>query len=595
MKINRSILGIIMLIIVTIGCKKDDDGAIYLSDAKQITSFKILKTDNPSLAQDIIATIDQDSKTITAMVPKGTSLNGLTPSIEVSSKASINPDSSQDFNQAVIYTVTAEDKSTLKYTVIMMVMKGSEKQILEFKFLAEDNTELTSDVNGTIDENSKQIEAVVPSGTDVTDLIPTITISLGATIAPDDNKDFTDPFMYELMAEDGTTATYEVTVLIAASSEKKISYFNFTPTNNPSLTASIVCTIDEGLKLISATLPNNADLSALTPSIGLSPGATIDPNGVQDFTEILTYTVTAEDGSTVAYDVELTNIITKQKVVLADIMNSNPGNTLGWDLNTSDLRTLEGIYTHDSGLIYWMDISGKGINELPYNIAELNYLTTLNVSDNNITFIPEEIASLTLLSTFYITNNMIDVLPAALWTLTALRNLSLNGNNLTSIPNEISALSNLRQLNVSNNNLQSIPAEIWQLTELTYFNFSSNEIIELPQEIGQMTNLQYFYVNDNQLSNLPISIWNVTSIEYLSIANNSFTTLPNEIGQMTNLIELNLSYNTLSTLPATIGNLIALEELIIYGNSFTSIPQIVCDLETNHGTVIQKDAGVTCD
>ncbi len=502
MKIYNSILGILILLTITIGCQKDDDGTIYLSDAKQITAFKILKTENPSLSQDIIGTIDQDTRTITAMAPNGTDLNGLVPSIQVSLKASIDPKVSQDFGNTLIYTVTAEDK---------------------------------------------------------------------------------------------TTAAYEVTVLVNLNSEKKITYFNFTPTNNPSLTATIVCTIDEDLKLITATIPNNVDQSSMTPSIGLSPGATIDPNGVQNFTEKVNYTITAEDGSSYIYEIHLTNLATKQKKVLEDILSTNPENTLGWDVNTPDLSTLEGVYTYETGEIYWIDLAGKGIKVIPAALGELKYLSFLKLSNNNIDFIPEEIGSLTNLSSFYVDNNILEVLPVSFWTLTALRNLGLNDNNLTSIPSEIGALINLRQLNISNNNLQSIPVETGNLAQLTYFNFSSNKIEALPQELGQLTNLQYFYAADNELTTLPESIWDLGSIEYFSISSNNFSALPNKIGQLTTLIELNISNNNLSTFPSSVGELINLDELDLRTNSFTSIPQVICDLEADYGTLIYKDEGVSCD
>jgi len=502
MKIYKSILGILILLITTMGCQKDDDGTIYLSDAKQITAFKILKSENPSLTQDIIGTIDQDTRTITAMAPNGTDLNGLVPSIQVSSKASINPMASQDFGNTVIYTVTAEDK---------------------------------------------------------------------------------------------TTVAYEVKIQVAQNSEKKIRYFNFVPTDNPTLTATIVCTIDEDSKLITATIPNNVDLSSMTPEIGLSPGATIDPTGVQNFTGKVTYTTTAEDGSTNIYEVQLTNLATKQKTVLEDILSTNPGNTLGWDLSTSDLSTLEGVYTWETGEIYRIDLSGKGIKVIPTAVGELKYLSFLKLSNNNIDFIPEEIGLLTNLSSLYVDNNMLDALPAALWTITGLRNLGLNSNNLTSLPNEIGSLSNLGQLNISNNNIQSIPATVGNFTQLTYLNFSSNNIEALPTEIGQLSNLQYFYATDNELTNLPESVWDLGSIQYFSIGSNNFSTLPNEVGQLTALIELNISDNNLTALPSSIGELINLDELDLRTNNFTSIPQAVCDLETDHGTQIHKDESVSCE
>ena len=502
MKIYNSILGILILLTITMGCQKDDDSTIYLSDAKQITAFRILKTENPSLTQDIIGTIDQNTRTITAMAPNGTDLNGLVPSIQVSIKASIDSKASQDFGNTVIYTVTAEDK---------------------------------------------------------------------------------------------TTAAYEVTVLIDKSSEKKITYFNFERADNPAVTASISCSIDDDLKLITATIPNNIDLSSMTPSIGISPRATIDPNGVQNFTEKVNYTITAEDGSSNIYEVHLTNLATKQKKVLEDILSTNPENTLGWDLNTPDLSTLEGVNTWETGEIHWIDLSGKGIKVIPAALGELKYLSFLKLSNNNIDFIPEEIGSLTNLSNFYVDNNMLEALPAAFWTLTSLRNLDLNNNNLNFIPTEIGALINLGQLNISDNNLQSIPAETGNLVQLTYLNFSSNKIEALPQEIGQLTNLQYFYATDNELTNLPESIWDLGSIEYFSIGSNNFSSLTNKIGQLTTLIELNISNNNLSALPASVGELINLDELDLRTNGFTSIPQVVCDLETDHGTLIHKDEGVSCE
>ena len=45
-------------------------------------------------------------------------------------------------------------------------------------------------------------------------------------------------------------------------------------------------------------LPYGTDVTAIEPTIELSLGATVDLSGVQDFTNPVTYTVTAEDGVT---------------------------------------------------------------------------------------------------------------------------------------------------------------------------------------------------------------------------------------------------------------------------------------------------------
>lgn len=502
MKLNKMILTILVVLLSGTSCKKEDNDPLYLSSTKRIIAFNFLKTDNPSLPLDIFATIDHEAKIVNLVVPHGIALNGLNPHIELSPAAS-------------------------------------------------------TDMNGV--------------------------------------QDFTNPKRYKIRAEDGTTVTYEVTVIVASNNEKRILYFNFFAEDNTELTRNYEGIINEELKSIRVTFPGLTDLSEMTPTIGVSPGATINPDGAQNFTDIVTYKITAEDGTFHTYEVKLTNIVTKQKTVLADIINNNPENTLGWDLSTTEIGSLAGLNTRVTGEIYGLNLSGKGINIIPSSIGELENLTFLNLSNNNIEYIPEDIASLTYLSSFYIDNNMLNVLPDALWTLTELRNLGLNGNNLSSIPKEIGALLNLRQFDVSKNKVLLVPTEIGQLTALTYFNIASNEITALPDEVGQLINLQYFYVGDNQLSNLPTSIRDLSNIEYLSISNNNFSTLPNEIEQLTTLIELNISYNTINTLPATMAELINLEELDLRGNSYFSIPQAICDLDSIHGTVIYKDDVVTCD
>jgi outer membrane protein assembly factor BamB len=75
-------------------------------------------------------------------------------------------------------------------------------------------------------------------------------------------------------------------------------------TLNPAVTA----TIDASAKTIKAELPAGTDLTKLSPTITLAEKATVSPATgiVQDFSKPVTYTVTAEDGSTQVYTVTLT-------------------------------------------------------------------------------------------------------------------------------------------------------------------------------------------------------------------------------------------------------------------------------------------------
>jgi len=136
--------------------------------------------------------------------------------------------------------------------------------------------------------------------TDVTDLTSTITVSPGAsvTVAPASGvaQDFTNPVAYTVTAADGTTKEYTVTVMVAASDAKNITMFSF-----PEGTGTITGTN------IAVTVPFVTVVTALTPTIAIT-GDSVDPaSGVaQDFTNPVTYTVTAADGTTKDYEVTAT-------------------------------------------------------------------------------------------------------------------------------------------------------------------------------------------------------------------------------------------------------------------------------------------------
>jgi hypothetical protein len=89
-------------------------------------------------------------------------------------------------------------------------------EILSFVFAAADNDAIDADVTATID--GADISVSVPNDTDITGLVPTITISDGASVSPASGtaQDFSSPVTYTVTAADGeTTAEYTVTVGVA--------------------------------------------------------------------------------------------------------------------------------------------------------------------------------------------------------------------------------------------------------------------------------------------------------------------------------------------------------------------------------------------
>ncbi|OGI64860.1 hypothetical protein A3H53_04800 [Candidatus Nomurabacteria bacterium RIFCSPLOWO2_02_FULL_40_10] len=87
---------------------------------------------------------------------------------------------------------------------------SSEKAITAFSFL-----DLPIAVNGVIDEENHTIALTVPFGTDITSIVPTIEISTGASVGPNNGQNFTSPVVYTVTAEDDSAQEYTVRVAIA--------------------------------------------------------------------------------------------------------------------------------------------------------------------------------------------------------------------------------------------------------------------------------------------------------------------------------------------------------------------------------------------
>ena len=165
-----------------------------------------------------------------------------------------------------------------------------EKQILKFE---------VEGVVGNIDENAKTVVLDFPSGTDVSHLTPTITISNYATIEPESGvaQDFTNPVYYTVTAMNGTTSQYMVEAVVHdADNEKSILSF---------VIEGVEGEINENAKTVTLTMPEDTDVTQLVPTIEVSEGATVNPASgeAQDFTTPVTYTVTAQNGTTADYTV----------------------------------------------------------------------------------------------------------------------------------------------------------------------------------------------------------------------------------------------------------------------------------------------------
>jgi hypothetical protein len=162
------------------------------------------------------ANIDYTAYTIDVEVGNGTDLTTLVADYTLSTGASADiagtPQESgvtaNDFSSPVTYTVTAEDGTTTQAWVVTVTEAAinTETDIVSYTF-----PEATS--AATIDATEKTVDIEVAWNADVTALVADFTLSYGATaaIAGTDQEsgvtenDFTDPVVYTVTAEDGTT------------------------------------------------------------------------------------------------------------------------------------------------------------------------------------------------------------------------------------------------------------------------------------------------------------------------------------------------------------------------------------------------------
>lgn len=156
-----------------------------------ITSFAILGIEGVIIENEI-----------EVVVPYGTDVTTLIPTISTSALASVSPASgvANDFSGPTTYTVTAFDGSTKEYNIITIITPT----ITSFKLL-----DVEAVINGT------NIEISLPFGTDVSNLTPTI-IHTGISIYPNSNepKDFSFPRTYILTGDYSIEITYTITVIV---------------------------------------------------------------------------------------------------------------------------------------------------------------------------------------------------------------------------------------------------------------------------------------------------------------------------------------------------------------------------------------------
>jgi len=245
---------------------------------------------------------------IAVTVPYGTTVTALVAtftttgaSVKVGTVVQTSGTTPNTFASPLAYIVTDADANTKTYTVTVTVAAITGKDITSFKFNG-----LTPAVVGGISGTAVTLH--VPFGTVVTALVPTITIT-GASVSPASGvaQNFTSPVAYTVSSAETTptTQTYVVTVIVDTNAAKAITAFSFN-----GLTPAVVGVVNETLHTVLLTVPYGTTVTALvatftTTGASVKVSTTLQVSGTtaHDFTNPVTYRVTAVDASIQDYTV----------------------------------------------------------------------------------------------------------------------------------------------------------------------------------------------------------------------------------------------------------------------------------------------------
>lgn len=229
------------------------------------------------------------------------------------------------------------------------------------------------------------------------------------------------------------------------SSEKELLSFQFLIKDNP-ITYNTIGEIDSVDQSVLIVLPGSTLKSSLVPHIVVSEGATVDLLGAYNFNSAVSFTVTAEDGSTKDYEVTVVN--EKEALMkLAETSLLTP-----WHFTINNLDEWEGVSTNN-GSVTGLHLSEVLCYEIPPEITYLKNLESLVLIDNPLTELPEEIGKLQNLRSVTIAlNENLNKIPASIGQLKNLQRLAIFGSpDLTELPIEITQLTKLYYLGLYNN------------------------------------------------------------------------------------------------------------------------------------------------
>jgi len=245
---------------------------------------------------------------------------------------------------------------------------GSSKEFVSFR--------IASPLSyGVIDEVTKTVFITVPFGTSLSNLVATFNstgenVSVGGNIqtSGETANDFSHTVIYTVGAYDGSTADYSVTVNVASTDAKEITYFEV---------AGVAGTIHGAS--ISVVVPSGTDITNIVP-VFMHTGSSVSPGaGIPvDFTSPVSYSVKAYDGTSKTYSVHVLIASDTSKEIKSFIVLGNP-----CYINGDSIVITVPFGTSVASLIPTIAISGISVNPASGVAADFTSPVTYTVTAAN--------------------------------------------------------------------------------------------------------------------------------------------------------------------------------------------------------------------
>ena len=250
---------------------------IDLAAGAEITAFSFEQADNTALVTDRTGTLEgttwtievSDAVDLTSLVATFTLSGGATARVGgIEQESGV---STVDFSSlSVDYVVTSEDGGTTETYTVEVTQLSSTSELLTFSFLDENNSPSWTgvDYTGQISGTTVSIGVTENVALSDVDLVASFT-SNGASVEVEGvtqtsgttGNRFDSPVTYDVIAEDGSSTSYEVTVSSLSNAVPDFATYSLAGASGD---------IDATNNVIRVSVPFGTDLRSRTPTFSLA-------------------------------------------------------------------------------------------------------------------------------------------------------------------------------------------------------------------------------------------------------------------------------------------------------------------------------------